>query len=171
MRQTYRYQHGLLLLCKLLPKDAVGIEIGSYAGESARLFMKSGQVKTLYCIDPWDPNYYSGQQLVVAEQHFQQVMDDYPAQVIKCKGPSTQWIPELKRRGIVPDFVYIDGNHKRPFVLQDIGLALDILPKGGIICGHDYGHKKSPDVKPAVRQLLGYIDAGFCDSSWMKVIV
>ena len=33
--------------------NLIGIEIGSYRGESTEIFLKSNAFKKLYCIDPW----------------------------------------------------------------------------------------------------------------------
>lgn len=170
MRSTYKSIHGLQLLTKFFPDNAIGVEIGSYAGESAKIFVESGKIKTLYCIDPWEPNYYSNRQQIAAESQFDKLQSRYNSLIIKCKGTSEYWLPELQRIGVSPDFIYIDGNHKSKFVEHDIKMALKILNGQGIICGHDYGNIKTPDVKKSVKKLLGYIDVGFCDSSWMKII-
>lgn len=56
------------------------------------------------------------------------------------------------------DFVFIDGNHARPFVTKDIHLWYPKVKSGGIFAGHDYtshiGVKRAVDaVFPRVKQV------------------
>lgn len=55
------------------------------------------------------------------------------------------------------DFVYIDGDHRKEFVLQDINAWLPKVRKGGIIAGHDYLDRirKNHQVKLAVNEFFG----------------
>lgn len=51
---------------------------------------------------------------------------------------SLEWIPTLPDESV--DFVWLDGCHEQPHVLQEIQLLLSKLAPGGIIAGHDvYG--------------------------------
>jgi len=167
MRTSPQMVYGLQLLISMLPDNLTGVEIGSYAGESATIFAESGKFKKLICVDMWDPNYYSGQQLIAAEKVFDEVVEKY-ACIEKMKMNSKHL---LKIKDKV-DFVYIDGNHKEAFVRRDIQNALELLSRGGcnILAGHDYSYRKSPGVKPAVKDLLKFPDAVFCDYSWVKFI-
>ena len=59
MRQVDWLRNGLQDFIDWIPrKDLVLVEIGSYAGESASMFAKSGKFKIIVCVDPWisDPN-------------------------------------------------------------------------------------------------------------------
>lgn len=47
------------------------------------------------------------------------------------------------------DFVFIDGNHAKEFVAQDIGLYWPKVKLGGFLSGHDYNQK---GVKSAVDE-------------------
>lgn len=64
---------------------------------------------------------------------------------------------------VVPDgidFVYIDGNHRRPYVLQDIQLWWPKIISGGILAGHDI-HCNSDwahEIEPAVREFFEPLD-------------
>lgn len=164
MRPNHQMIYGLELLCKLLPENIVGAEIGSYAGESAQILISSGKFVQLHCIDPWDPNYYSGRQLISAEAAFDEKHAN-DGRIVKLKGYSYYHLPKLQ-----PDFVYIDGNHAYEAVKQDVQLAMKYLTGAKILAGHDYGYKKSPGVKQALDELIGKPDAIFCDYSWIKFL-
>jgi predicted O-methyltransferase YrrM len=63
-----------------------------------------------------------------------------------------------------PDMVFIDGNHDYEVVLHDIKLARSLLLPGGLLCGHDYGHRTLPGVKKAVDELCPSVMV--VDSIW-----
>lgn len=162
-------KEGLELLCKLLPHKTRGIEIGSYAGESASIFMQSGKFEFLACVDPWQPGYYKNRQLEAAEKEFDAVTANFTA-ITKCKGTSDHWLKTFIEEKHEFNFIYIDGNHRYEAVKEDILLSLQILPKKSILAGHDYEFHKAPGVKKAVDEILGYPDLIFCDTSWLKFI-
>lgn len=168
MRSHPKMVHGLECLIKMLPDGITGIEIGSYAGESAEIFARSGKFKKLYCVDLWSPTYYSGQQLISAEKQFDLIASKYSI-ISKQKMDCNSVL------GIFDDvsFVYIDGNHNREQFMRDIQNSRQILdrqPGTKILAGHDYDYAKSPDIRPVIREMLGYPDAIFCDYSWIKFL-
>jgi len=67
------------------------------------------------------------------------------------------------------DFIYIDANHQKEFVLRDIEISIPKLKRGGIICGHDYIHEEPKDhgVRGAVDEFFKDSDVNFFnDTSW-----
>jgi len=58
MRTDTAAKDGLNELIKMLPNNLVGLEIGSYAGESSEIFVKSNKFKCLYCVDFWKQDFY-----------------------------------------------------------------------------------------------------------------
>lgn len=54
---------------------------------------------------------------------------------------SHEGLTELGRQGLVPDFVYIDGNHNFEYVLTDFFLADKLMKPGGVIAFNDCGWK------------------------------
>lgn len=166
MRPNPKSRNGLRDLARFFPDGSVGIEVGAYAGESTRLFLESGRVKKLICIDAWMDNYYRGGQMAAAEKAFDALCLEYP-QIEKIKATSERALARLKDE---VDWAYIDGNHHENNVKQDIRLALKLIKApGGIVCGHDY-HKKYPGVQGAVLKLLGFPDVVFADHSWLKFV-
>ena len=51
--------------------------------------------------------------------------------------------------------VFIDAIHTFEHLNVDIGYWLPKIRKGGVICGHDYWHKKFPGVERAVNKWFG----------------
>jgi len=155
---------GLLELINQLPTDIVMGEVGCYAGESTRLFLKSGKVKKMYAIDPWENGYderdpASKSDMVLVENTFDVNVKGYD--VVKMKMSITEAIKDLP----LLDVIYIDGDHQYDAVLNDITLAIDVVKKNGIIAGHDY-RKENPIVM-AVKLIFGKPDMVFSDSSWL----
>ena len=157
---------GLLDLINCLPSDIVMTEIGSYAGESTELFLHSGKIKKMYCIDPWENGYDESDEasltdFVEVESNFDERTKGYD--VVKMKMTMVEAVILLPTL----DVIYIDGNHLYDFVLNDIKLSLTKIKKGGIICGHDF---TTSDVARAVNKMFGHPDEVFSDSSWLKKI-
>jgi hypothetical protein len=133
MRNSDRMKSGLTDLCKRIPSKAFGIEIGSFAGESAEIIMSSGRVQRLWCVDPWECDGKFGEDLKLAEARFDQVAAKYPG-IVKCKGVLSRF-----RRHIPPcNFIYIDGDHAFGAALRDICQSLMFVKKPCLIAGHDY---------------------------------
>jgi len=171
--------NGLRALIKLLPPDSMGVEVGSAYGESMAIFMKSGRVKEMLCVDTWEGD------KAEREAVFDQRAAKWPDRVHKAKAASTRVAGGYKPLGgnkigccqlnnVDPvfkiekrpsfDFVYIDAAHDYASIYADIQAWLPLVKVGGFIAGHDYMH----DVKRAVDQIFGRPDKTFDDSSWLK---
>ena len=153
--------------------DLVGIEIGSYAGESAEMFLESKAFLKLYCIDPWkehyDPKDAAGENggIHMAEEFFNKRFEGNHV-IIKVKFMSSEVVDMFGDESI--DFVYIDGNHTYNAVKEDIKNYLPKVKKGGIISGHDYGFIGTPDVKKAVDESFNKPPMKiYSDHSWLYI--
>lgn len=158
-------------LCRIIPHESIGIEIGCFTGESSELFAKSGKFKKLYCVDPWQQGYYKSHDMAQIESQFDERVKNYK-EIEKVKATS-EIITLIEDNNI--NFIYIDGNHKYDFVKKDILNSLEVLRKSKtdkekILSGHDYKFKKSPGVEIAVRELLGFPDIRFAGYSWAKIL-
>jgi hypothetical protein len=134
MRAEGRMRQGLLDLCRHIPAGSVGLEIGSFAGESAELIMSTGRVGELYCVDPWRaPPGRFAEELAEAETRFDAMAARTPG-VVKCKGRLGDF------RTVVPPcgFVYVDARHDMPSVVRDIHQALLFVRHPCLVAGHDY---------------------------------
>ncbi len=127
---------------KLLPDDAVIVEIGSYKGRStiAMAYACIGTQRRIYCIDTWD-----GNEADFAERNFfeiwqQNVQDNNLEQyVVPLRGYShevlNRWNELMNGRAV--DFIFIDGSHQYLDVLKDFELSFPVVKDGGWIAFHD----------------------------------
>lgn len=146
-------------------RGKVGLEIGSFSGESAVIMILSG-VTHLTCVDPWAAVTWSKHPMTEIEARFDRTAGLFK-NVTKLKGFGRDVIPKLT---VKFDFVYVDGDHKKKGVIEDIGLAMSVLRPGGIIAGHDYARSIWPEVKVAVDEIFGKPEKVYRDSSWMVTI-
>lgn len=157
---------GLVDLCKELPQYSTGVEIGCFAGESSHIFLSKVNPTALFCIDPWDPEYYKNKQrLVEAKQCFDSVHGGNPV-IRPMRMTGLEGLSLLSEDRIALDWIYIDGSHKYDAVIADIESAVATVRPGGIICGHDYGHKFK-GLTRAVHECFGSGVLTFADTSWL----
>jgi hypothetical protein len=159
---------GLQSLTDTLPPETVMVEVGVFAGESSRVFMASGRVKTLYGVDPWgfqEDNIYGAEwDGDTVERSFDQVIADFPGQIFKIKDFSPQAAVHFGDDEL--DAVYIDGDHSYAAVLADIQGWWPKVRAGGLVTGHDYS-VAGPDVVRAVNKVFGAPDHVYPDTSWV----
>ena len=171
MRPMGRLRDGLIALTALLPPQTVMAEIGSYAGESAEIFLESGRVATIYCVDRWeDYRYGDGSEKLnasLAEAAFDRRMSFYGGMYSKLKMDSARAAQTVSNHSL--DFVYIDGGHSYSDVRDDIRAWLPKIKRNGAIGGHDYVLCELPHyaVKAAVDDIFGAPDETFEDDSWL----
>lgn len=118
-----------------------GVEVGVYKAEFTEEFAKAGL--EIYGVDPWMAQGYEGHEHRQARQdflygHAQRVVGKYP----NCKlirKTSMEAVKDFADESL--DFVYIDGNHGLKYVVEDLWEWSKKVRKGGIIAGHDWGHK------------------------------
>lgn len=159
---------GLAELTKHLKlANAIGVEVGSYAGESAAILVESGKFARLTCIDPWDDRvgelHGIHEDFTVIEAAFDARTRGSPV-IRKLKARSTDAAPSFADASL--DFVYIDGAHDLASVREDIRAWRPKLKPGGYLCGHDY-FWRFPGVLQAVYEELGKPRHVFRDSSWL----
>lgn len=165
-----------LIVNNLLDKsNLIGIEIGSYAGESTELFLKSYAFKTLYCIDPWKEGYDDKDDASYTDMNYvESIFDSKFANnptIIKVKQSSNNAVNMFEDNSI--DFVYIDGCHTYEAVKWDVEHYITKIKDGGVIAGHDYGAGHLPGVKKAIDEYFKDKISQFTfysDNSWAYTI-
>lgn len=166
---TYRkgaaQRQGLLDLCAALPICGRAIEVGSYAGESAEIFLTSGKVSFITCVDPFVEKHKPG---VVPdyEREFDRRMAAFHGRVEKIKATSYDALTHGLIRRQTCDFLYIDAAHDYASVSWDIRYWQTLLRPGGYIGGHDYTDAQ-PGVVRAVNEEFGTPWRTFQDGSWL----
>lgn len=117
----------------------VGVEIGVEQGMYSRALCRANPDLKLYCIDPWisDGTY--------RKQFDQDYIDNLMANCIKrLKGYNCKIIRKTSMDAVKDfadeslDFVYIDGNHRFEFVVNDMAEWTKKVRPGGIVSGHDW---------------------------------
>lgn len=162
-------------LCSHLAPNTAMLEVGSYSGMSASIFLDSGKVSTLYCVDAWKGDYDGDDicsftcPMMVVEKQFDKRMDVYRNRglnVVKVKKPSLDAVNMFPDEAF--DMIYIDACHQYEDVLNDLRAWMPKVKKGGWIAGHDYGCGQFPGVAKAINQVIGVPQLLFCSGSWMN---
>lgn len=118
----------------------VSVEVGVAAGEYSQILCRSNPQMKLYGIDPWKP--YRGYKDYVKKQTFERLRQE--AKDHLSRYPRYVFIEEFSSDAIKRfydnslDFVYIDANHREPYISWDIDNWSKKVKKGGIVAGHDY---------------------------------
>ncbi len=136
-----------------------GAEIGVYRGKFTETFAKKGL--KIHAIDPWIGYKGSGR----SEQ--KQDMQDYNYECAKkalAPYPNCTIIRKTSMDALADfedeslDFVYIDGDHRFPFIAQDLFAWSRKVKKGGIVSGHDYFNTR-PGASNVMCQVGAIVDA------------
>ena len=135
------------MLLRRMPKNSVCVEIGVWKGDFSDRILRLTHPRELYLIDPWafQPQFpkrmYSGN--LASSQHDMDAICEGVrrrfAQVkeVRIHRRFSSDLPEILQ-GASLDWVYIDGNHSKAFVKQDLDLCWPRLRRGGYITGDDY---------------------------------
>jgi predicted O-methyltransferase YrrM len=166
-----QYLSGLQNMIDSLPHHLTMVEIGSYAGTSAEMFLRSGKVDHLSCVDAWTTGYddndvASSSDMDAAEKEFDAKVSPY-RNITKLKMWSQDAAAKFEDGSL--DLVYIDGEHTYEGVKRDIELFLPKIKPGGIISGHDYYRYDWACVVDAVDEMLGKPEEIFVDTSWIRL--
>lgn len=162
------YARARALVVQMLPKGAVGAEIGVWKGDFSARILATAEPKLLHLIDPWvqvdDPDHasawYSANKGLDIEQIYASVQARFADQIASGQ-------IQIHRQGSVDglggladaslDFVYIDGDHAYEAVRADLELAVAKVKPGGMICVDDHmlGRWWDDGVVRAVNEVLG----------------
>lgn len=125
------------LFCELVFE--AGAEIGVLKGQYAETLCHENQKAKIYGVDPWRA--YEGYK----DFGHQDALDRFHAEAqarlasYNCSlicAFSAEAVKKFADKSL--DFVYIDGNHSLPYVIEDIHLWSAKVRSGGIVSGHDY---------------------------------
>ncbi len=160
----------------------LAVEIGTHRGEFADSLLRMWPKGHLYCVDPWscppgyeeqtkflwggedrDGDYREAQRIAARHRHRMTLLRLTSADTLKltCTQPRGDILANL-------DFVYVDGDHRFPYVFEDLANWWERLKPGGVLAGHDYvqpgeSHSWAAEIQRAVdlfreeRQLECYL--------------
>ncbi len=163
------------MISECLKPNSIVLEIGSFAGEGTDIFLRSGKVNGMYCIDAWQngldptdittPNFDLGE----IEKVFDSVVEKYKPMpmVIKVKANSLECYNKFPAKFF--DMVYHDACHTFEHLEEELYLYRYVVKDKGIVAGHDYA-SAYPGVTRAVNERYGSPDRVYEDLSWVKFI-
>lgn len=133
----------------------IGAEVGVRAGENALSILGTNIVKKLYLIDHYQPHLESSGVMVTSEQQL-----DFYSKMFQKLHPYVDKTVFVSMSSVFAatlfpdkffDFVYIDASHTYRDVQDDMKAWLPKIKDFGILCGHDYNNKCTPEVFNAVN--------------------
>jgi hypothetical protein len=170
MRQAPGYITGLQKWCKNLPVNSTIVEVGSFAGDGAKIIAPF--VKHLISIDPFLPNYdptdmaSENQTLKNAEFDFYQVLQRF-SNISHLKMKSIEASKLFADNSL--DAIYLDGSHQYESVAEDIEAWWPKLKQqtGNVFGGHDFEKSGWSGVAKAVSEKFPNAKIEiFEDTSW-----
>ncbi len=123
-----------------------GAEIGVWKGAYSASLCKANPALHLLCVDPWlsYPAWLDTKNAMPKPQADRFMADAYATAQATLAGLSCTVLRSFSTDAAraVPDgsldFVYIDANHTRAAVLEDLAAWVPKVRMGGIVAGHDY---------------------------------
>lgn len=140
------------------------MEIGSYIGSSASLIAINPYPTNIICIDPCNlpPSHYGGtinQGETLIKNINSNNIHNRNIKLYKNYSTDLNLLQTLKKYNTKVDILFIDGAHDYNGVINDWKNYNDFVNSGGYIIFDDYNdHKYSPEVKPAVDEIMKNID-------------
>ncbi len=151
--------------------QALIAEVGSFLGQTAKLFVRSVPDAHVVCVDTWfaangDPASMEVMRDDLFANFKQNCRVELESNRIEAlRGLSTSVASMISRTHFAGkfDLVYIDADHEYESVKADILAWLPLVRDGGVICGHDFGSVCStnlgefsfPGVRRAVEEAFG----------------
>ena len=134
--------------------NLVGAEIGVGEGANSLNILKNLDIRTLYCIDPYEQfglgkEYYSTRsdkpevQSMIGYGTVSTTLSGFEDKVVQLLLTSNEAASKISDKEL--DFVYIDGDHEYLSVRRDIELYWPKVKIGGLVAGHDYNGKPVRD--------------------------
>lgn len=127
------------------------IEIGSFVGRSTLAWLRMAPNATIWCIDPWEGDVRCDDTMRYKDHHpeadvFEQFVQNTwdvrervrMLRMCSKNGLNCLWESvSFTDYRIDPDLIYVDGDHTKQAVLDDIRASKDLFDTS-IICGDDF---------------------------------
>lgn len=117
-----------------------GVEVGTFEGYNATNVLKYCSLEKLYCVDPYKPYLdivggLGGFSSEAWDALFLRVKGRLGDRAEIIRKPSLDVVNDFEDNSL--DFVYLDGDHSRENVLNEINAWLPKVKVNGIFGGHD----------------------------------
>jgi len=150
-------------------KTGLAAEIGTHRAEFAATLLAHWPEGTLLCVDPWrrdiegyrDP-IQGGSDRAADFAKAKDRLSSFHDRYVMLRGMSSEVAPLIVEDSL--DMVYIDANHNRKYVKEDLELWIPKVRTGGIVAGHDFNGDWEDEVRPVVEakaEKLGVRDLYF----------
>lgn len=135
---TLRELEQIASWAKEVPENGVIVEVGSYVGRSACAWAMADPTVKIYCIDYFE-----------YMDEFVDNTSQYP-NIIPIRGQSPN---AIRYPGDLIDIFFLDAAHTNPSDILNIEYFLPLIKPGGLLCGHDYGDPRYPDIMTNIKML------------------
>jgi hypothetical protein len=143
------------------------LEVGSFLGLSARTWLDSCPDLTVICLDPWPDLDVRQWGLHDWPELFDRKLYDvflsscwpYRERIIPYRGTSPAALRDLRARGVVPDLVYLDGDHSYQAVTTELTTCRRLFPEA-LLCGDDWTWTAEHFPPHSVREAVQDFAAG-----------
>lgn len=165
LKKFHEWTHILYGIRTLMgPEIKTYMEIGSYIGSSASLVLRNPFPSNIICIDPCNlhPSHYGGslsQDEILLHNIKDNNIHNYGVKLYKKYSNDPILLKHFKDTNTKVDILFIDGAHDYNGVINDWINYNGFVNSGGYIIFDDYNdYKYSPQVKPAVDEIMKHID-------------
>lgn len=142
------------------PNAGNWLEIGSYIGESATIFLSFEKLQHLCCLD------HSKERRPILDKKFKEEVQRNRCSIVTDK--SENYVTSVEDEML--DVIYIDADHSYESISNEIKLYWPKVKQGGFLCGHDYHETVWPGVFKAVNEFTQEKNMTakiFKDCSWL----
>ena len=134
------------------------LEIGSWAGDSAKKILDSCPKANLVCVDTWE-GCKSDHTGTLTKECYDRIFEQFKSKLSKYRRWASYRMTSDRffESGYCPQkfhAVFIDGEHSYEQVCRDIKNSKEALRDGGLIVVHDYMTDQFPGVTKACDELL-----------------
>jgi len=165
LKKFHEWTHILYGIRTIMGIDIkIYMEIGSYIGSSASLVLRNPFPTNVICIDPCNlsPSHYGGsesQDETLLHNIKNNNIHNYNIKLCKNYSNDPILLKHFKDTNTKVDILFIDGAHDYNGVINDWKNYNGFVNSGGYIIFDDYNdYKYSPEVKPAVDEIVKHID-------------
>lgn len=136
------------------------VEIGSYAGASISLMSSHPKVKKAYSLDIGNP---IPKEVPIRNVNFFK-NDQCKYSYIEGDSLKKCIIDKVNSEILEASVIFIDGDHSYDAVISDFNNYANLVKSGGYIIFDDYmDHRHSPEVRPAVDDIVKNLDTSEYD--------
>lgn len=144
MKDLNFHRHGIVQFVKnTMNKESItAIEVGVFRGHFTHSYYGYLSNSKLYLVDLWETSDHDGYISGIApgdvERGYEEVVHYFGnnPNVEICKGFSAEWASKFPDEYF--DWIYLDADHSKKAVLEDLNCWYPKLKKGGAISGHDF---------------------------------